>query len=850
MMPLFAYFLSTWLLFPPAALASFQDNPKPLSLEQIRRLIQNGFPDTALAGEIRDRGIDFSETFDRQTFESLRLLGAQEKTLRALEPYLPKAAVRVVTKLDRTIVLVDGKQYGTTDSTGVLQINDLEPGEHLIEIRNRPRYKDGQLRVVLLPRTNQEVVFEPEINVGTLTITPLTPNLEVTVYNELASLTGIFARRELAPGVYTLQARSRWHRPITQIIQIQAGQHLTLPIALERDEELLEAAILEAQKSFSAKDYTKSINTLLEVLNVTPRNLTALNLLAQTYLRINDTPNFLATAKRILDADGTVDVALLMHTEKKAPQPVRLQLSRTALTVEWLDSGDTQTFPLEHFSRAFIRGDVQSEVFLVLAGTRTPKRTPDLVFSVANTYDPRDESREPQLSQRDKINLLWNIEEIIRFSLEVHKEFLSVTARTNRPTPETNPLPPAAPPDPVTAEARPNQISALPTPPSNAKSSAKKDKDRRKEASKQPPQKANARQAPLTPVEPESSPRPTPTADTNPTAQRSESPSPRPGLSKVTPRTGPKTSAKQPPQAQASAADSHPSAPAPKTSPVPSNQPTLAKGAESQKLPKQTEQKAAQKIPATPAPLLPPTASPAVDLPPSAPSSVRARALIGTVVGALGGRANIERIAAAQFSGTQTTTDPDLTSPTSVPDPKPIRQFWSRKQRFRFEVSPGSPTSSTFLQVEKAFWQRANGRTERITQPELLKQIRMQAKLAAGVGLYQQLLSPENKVLRFSRHMADGSVEETIRVTDRDGDTYDVVIDLAARRPQKCVYQLPTALGQMLFIEERYEDFRLVNDIWLPHRVIRSVQGGRTTTLTFTDIQLPPQLSSDVFRSP
>jgi hypothetical protein len=496
MMPLFAYFLSTWLLFPPAALASFQDNPKPLSLEQIRRLIQNGFPDTALAGEIRDRGIDFSETFDRQTFESLRLLGAQEKTLRALEPYLPKAAVRVVTKLDRTIVLVDGKQYGTTDSTGVLQINDLEPGEHLIEIRNRPRYKDGQLRVVLLPRTNQEVVFEPEINVGTLTITPLTPNLEVTVYNELVSLTGIFARRELAPGVYTLQARSRWHRPITQIIQIQAGQHLTLPIALERDEELLEAAILEAQKSFSAKDYTKSINTLLEVLNVTPRNLTALNLLAQTYLRINDTPNFLATAKRILDADGTVDVALLMHTEKKAPQPVRLQLSRTALTVEWLDSGDTQTFPLEHFSRAFIRGDVQSEVFLVLAGTRTPKRTPDLVFSVANTYDPRDESREPQLSQRDKINLLWNIEEIIRFSLEVHKEFLSVTASrptretTNRPTPETSPLPPAAPPDPVTAEARPNQISALPTPPSDAKSSAKKDKDRRKEVSKQPPQKA------------------------------------------------------------------------------------------------------------------------------------------------------------------------------------------------------------------------------------------------------------------------------------------------------------------------------------------------------------------------
>ncbi|QUV91815.1 lipopolysaccharide assembly protein LapB [Chloracidobacterium aggregatum] len=405
-----------------------QQDSRPLSLEQIKRLIQNDFPDTALAGEIRDRGIDFSATFDRQTLESLRLLGAQEKTLRALEPYLPKASVRVITRLDRTIVLVDGKQYGITDTTGILQINDLEPGEHLIETRNRPRYKDGQLRVVLRPRDNQEVVFEPEVNVGTLTITPLTPNLEVTVYNELASLTGTFAKRELAPGIYTLQARSRWHQPITQIIQIKAGQHLTLPVELELDEALLETTVVEAQKAFSSKDYTRSVNILLEVLNITPRNLPALNLLAQNYLRLNDTPNFTATAKRILDADGTLDFALLLHTEKKGPQPVRLQLSRTALTLEWLDGSETQTFPLENFSRAFIRGDVQSEIFLVLAGARAPKRIPDLQFSMANTYDPRDENREPQLSQRDKINLLWNIEEVLRFSLEVHREFLAVAA--------------------------------------------------------------------------------------------------------------------------------------------------------------------------------------------------------------------------------------------------------------------------------------------------------------------------------------------------------------------------------------------------------------------------------------
>lgn len=237
------------------------------------------------------------------------------------------------------------------------------------------------------------------------------------------------------------------------------------------------------------------------------------------------------------------------------------------------------------------------------------------------------------------------------------------------------------------------------------------------------------------------------------------------------------------------------------------------------------------------------------DLTTGAPSPVRARALIGTMIGAVGGRATVERITAAQFYGTQITTEPDLTTPTSAPDPKPIRQFWTRNRQLRFEVSPGTPTGLVYLRVEKDFWQRANGRVERITQTELLRQVRMQSKLA-GVGLYQQLLSPENKVIRFSRHLADGRVEETIRVTDRDGDTYDVVIDLETRRPQKCTYQLPTDLGQPLQIEERYEDFRLVSDVWLPHRIIRSVQGGRTVTMTFTDIQLPPALSGDLFRRP
>lgn len=38
-----------------------QDNRGKLTLEQIKGLLTNGLPDTALAGEIRDRGITFSD---------------------------------------------------------------------------------------------------------------------------------------------------------------------------------------------------------------------------------------------------------------------------------------------------------------------------------------------------------------------------------------------------------------------------------------------------------------------------------------------------------------------------------------------------------------------------------------------------------------------------------------------------------------------------------------------------------------------------------------------------------------------------------------------------------------------
>jgi hypothetical protein len=75
-----------------------QESP-PLSLDQLKELVPI-LPDSAMAGEIRDRGINFTST--EEVIKALKEMGAGPQTIEALRSRIPNRPPTVVLSVNRT----------------------------------------------------------------------------------------------------------------------------------------------------------------------------------------------------------------------------------------------------------------------------------------------------------------------------------------------------------------------------------------------------------------------------------------------------------------------------------------------------------------------------------------------------------------------------------------------------------------------------------------------------------------------------------------------------------------------------------------------------------------------------
>ncbi len=700
-----------------------QDPKAKLTLEQIKGLLSNGLPDTALAGEVRDRGITFSDSLTKLVLDDLQSRGAGPKTLRALEAYLPKSAIRVSTRLERTIVLVDDKQYGITSLDGSLQVNDLEPGEHTVEVRNRPRYRDTKVRVVLKPNENQEVAVTPELAIGFLTVTVLTPNTEVLIRGDLASLSGQFSGREVAPGTYVLEASSKGYQTLKQNIEVKAGQQLSIPIRLEIDREGLNGILLQSQKAFSSRNYTGAIQLALQVTSLVPSDPGALVILAQSSFKLNDTRNFLLYGKAALESGAALDFPVILKTEKPATAlPGTLRVTSTSISVIGENGQPIPSIPLESLSGIALKGEIQDEVFLILSLPKNEgsKKGVDHTFSLLNGFSGKtfNQADENQLSQRDTLNALWNIQGLLQQTTEARKDFLRIAGPDAGPKTDVPPVKvegdPATPP----VATRPK------------KENPKKEND-----------KENV---------PTETPKP---ADPPP--------------------------------------------------------PTITRRA--------------------------------VEARTTPESNRAAKILIGLALRNAGTTEKIELVKDARFNGKQT-------SDKHQSEPADVNFAWIRPNRLREDSALGNMRETVVFNGDSA-WESIEGQVTESNSPESLRQRRIQAKLF-GPGLFQQLKANESFAERYTRSRQDGTSLQVIKVNDSDGDIYEVFFNVATLLPEKCVYEIPTELGQPLVIEDRFEDFRTVSGVLLPFKVSRYIGGKLVKVMEFSEVRVNERPNPGVFKKP
>lgn len=701
-----------------------QDTRGKLTLEQIKGLLANGLPDTALAGEIRDRGITFSDNLTKLVLDDLQGRGAGPKTIRALEAYLPKSSIRVQTRLERTIVLVDDKQYGITGLDGSLQINDLEPGEHSVEVRNRPRYRDTKLTVVLKPNQNQEVALTPELAIGFLTVNVLTPGAEVQIRGDFASLSGVFSGREVAPGQYTLEVSAKGYQTLKQAIEVKAGQQLSIPVRLEIDREGLNGILFQSQKAFSSKNYANAIQLALQVTNLLPTDPGALSILAQSSFRLNDTKNFLIYGKAALESGAALEFPFVLRTEKPlTATPILLRITSTTASFIGETGQVLQTLPLESIAAISLKGEIQDEIFLVLSPPRPEgsKRSLDHTLFLLNGFSGKagGPTEETQLSQRDTLNALWNLQSLLQQAAEIRKDFLRIAG-------------PEAPPLSGDGSANPTEAT-LP-------------------AETQPVKKEPKRRDP----KPEDRAKPADTTE-------------RPTVTAPPVNTQPKAEVRTTPE-----------------------------------------------------------------------TNRAAKILIGLALRNAGTLEKLELIKDARFNGTQS-------SIKFQSEKADVNYVWVRPNRLREDSRMGTLRGTVVFSGDFA-WESVEGQTGDNT-PETLRQRRIQAKLF-GPGLLQQLKANEAFAQRYTKARQDGTALEVIKVTDADGDTYEVFFNVKTLLPEKCVYEIPTELGQPLVIEDHFDDFRMIGGVLLPFKIARFVGGQQAKVDEFTEVRINERPNPGVFRKP
>jgi hypothetical protein len=703
-------------------------NARPLSLEQLKKLIGAQVPDAVVAGEIRQRGINFGALLTRRVLEDMATDGAGPKTLNALRAYLPKSSLRVVTKLEKAVVLIDDTQYGQTGLDGTLQISDLEPGEHVVVVRNRPRYGDAKQRVVLRPNESQEVALTLELNVGSLTVTSNVPGAAVTVRAAGGGLplTGPFANRELPLGGYTVEVKSPDYQTFRQTVEIGSGQSVAVEAKLEVDQASLMQTLESAQRAFAAKDYRAAIRNAQRVAELAPKDAAALSLLAQGHFRLNEGENFLAVARRAIENGAKLDFPVTVRGEKSAGDyAARLRLTAAELIVEPEDAGrQTRVIPLETLATVQIAGDLRENVFLSVGLQRADSKKSNEINFV---YAP-EAAGAAKSSQRETLNALWNLEDLLERTANAQKELLKL---------------------------RPDaKIVRLASAPELTGPAERRTKSARSE--NEPKEKESAEKKTDDAPDPES-------VDLN--------------VDKLLKRT-----------------------------PTRKQQAALAK--------------VKMKLAALP------------------PDQRAARIFIDQAIRRAGGVIALNKIKGATYEGVQSELPANVERSATF--------YWAKGAQYREDIKIGAAPRTTVYDDPEG-WERIGSLPPAPLTSDALKQRRIQAKLF-GPGLYVQLLENEDRAQRMRTARPDGVEIEIIRITDKDGDAYEVHFNAATLLPEKCVYQI-SAAGGPLAIEEIFSDFMQVRGIRVPTLQTRSVNGAPTLRLRFKTLEFDKP-SASLFKKP
>jgi tetratricopeptide (TPR) repeat protein len=152
-----------------------------------------------------------------------------------LQPQPSLASLTIQGGAPGTIVLVDHAPVGTIQPDGTLSVSTVNPGDHTVELR-KGRFKARQFKehfVVggTISLTAADATLEAAPGELKITFTPADASVAI-VQGDLLKMISSGVPLNLAPGTYTLTARTAERFTRTSTLEVIAGQSKTLDLSL------------------------------------------------------------------------------------------------------------------------------------------------------------------------------------------------------------------------------------------------------------------------------------------------------------------------------------------------------------------------------------------------------------------------------------------------------------------------------------------------------------------------------------------------------------------------------------------------------------------------------------------
>gem|GEM_PF-1124401 len=151
------------------------------------------------------------------------------------QPQPRLAALTIQGGAPGTLVLVDQTPVGTIQPDGTLSVSTINPGDHTIELRNE-RFKPRQFKKHIeaggtISLTAADATLEAAPGELKITFTPADANVAIVKGNLLKTVSS-GVPLNLAPGTYTLTARTAERITRSSTLEIIAGQSKALDLSL------------------------------------------------------------------------------------------------------------------------------------------------------------------------------------------------------------------------------------------------------------------------------------------------------------------------------------------------------------------------------------------------------------------------------------------------------------------------------------------------------------------------------------------------------------------------------------------------------------------------------------------